>query len=223
MAQVLHHSRAGGATKLILVGIANHQGDGGAYPKVETLARYGGVSPRQAQRCIKRLVETGELVVHLQDGGGRKVPDHLRPNRYEVVVRCPSWCDRSQEHRDTRPKAERIDVFGGPTLADLDPDDLDDVIHRGDTSVTPSGVVGGDTSDTPPVTPVSPLNRPKNLNPPTPPHDTRPCQDCGQDQARCQAIQRSWSEADRHDYKPTPTTTARASRPPAPNTRRQRA
>ena len=38
MSLVLHHSVAQPTHKLILLGIANHQGDGGAWPSIETLS-----------------------------------------------------------------------------------------------------------------------------------------------------------------------------------------
>lgn len=102
LAAVLHHSRAKGTAKLVLVGIANHDGDGGAWPTIATLARYANVHERNVQRAIDKLVSLGELVVTEQAGGTLGAPDWLRPNRYDVAVTCPPWCDRSHQHRDTR-------------------------------------------------------------------------------------------------------------------------
>lgn len=107
LAMVLHHSRAKGTAKLVLVGIANHQGDGGSWPSIATLARYANVTERNVQKAVQYLAGIGELVVFQQDGGDRDKPDHLRPNRYEVLVSCPAWCDRTTNHRDTRKTAGR--------------------------------------------------------------------------------------------------------------------
>lgn len=217
MALVLHHSQAKGGTKLVLVGIANHDGDGGAYPKVETLARYAGMNVRNTQRAIRRLVEMGEVVVHLQDGGRRKMPDHLRPNRYEVLVSCPTWCDRTGEHRDTRPKASRQQhLTTEADTTEADPDDLSRVLHTGVAGDTPSPQVGGVARDTPPGGASDTPEPSSRTNPPTPPHDPRPCADCGQDQARCQRAQAHWPPGDRHDYRPASTLAAVAHTPPAP-------
>ena len=106
MAAVLHHSRAKGTAKLVLLGIANHDGDGGAYPAVSTLARYANTHERTVQRAIDQLVARGELRRELQAGGSREMPDHDRPNRYHVLVSCPPWCDRTSQHRDTRERRQ---------------------------------------------------------------------------------------------------------------------
>jgi hypothetical protein len=133
IATVLHHSRATKTAKLVLVGIANHEGDGGAFPSVATLAKYGGCSERQVQRYIAALVELGELRVLAQAGGSSDARRDRRPNLYRVLVRCPDWCDGTTQHR-----------------------------RRGDTSDTPKpdGVTSmtqrGDTDDANGVTPMSP-------------------------------------------------------------------
>lgn len=102
LAVVLHHSKATATDKLVLLGIANHDGDGGAWPAMSTLAKYANVHTRNVQRAITRLVELGELRVHLQDGGKRNTPDHERPNRYDVLVACPPTCDGTAQHRVKR-------------------------------------------------------------------------------------------------------------------------
>lgn len=103
MAVVLHHSRAKGTARLVLLGIANHDGDGGAWPAVATLAKYaGGIDRRGVQRALDKLVSLGEVRRHVQAGGMADVADHERPNRYDVLVVCPPWCDRTAQHRDVR-------------------------------------------------------------------------------------------------------------------------
>lgn len=100
IALALHHSRAKGAAKLVLLGIANHDGDGGAWPSMATLARYAGVTPDQARKLVKKLTELGEVRVLRQEGGMPFTPDHLRPNLYQFQVRCPPDCDRTTRHRN---------------------------------------------------------------------------------------------------------------------------
>jgi hypothetical protein len=115
VAIALHHSRSSQATKLVLLGIANHDGDGGAWPSVETLAKYANCSTRNVQKAIAKLIELGEIAepeyVTLPDGSRHRIhergglattPEHLRPNLYHFILRCPEWCDRSSQHRDIR-------------------------------------------------------------------------------------------------------------------------
>ena len=102
LAIVLNHSQATGTAKVLLLGIANHAGDGGAWPSIRTLTRYAGVDERNVRRALRQLEELGELRIAVQSGGSDRLPSYRRPNRYEVLVRCPRWCDRSAQHRDAR-------------------------------------------------------------------------------------------------------------------------
>lgn len=129
MAHVLNHSRAVGTAKVVLLGIANHDGDGGAWPSIETLARYANVDPRSVKRAIRALEELGEVVVHLNDGGTRSTRNDQRPNRYELTVPrrddarvTPSRGDAGDLHGVT-PVSERGDagVRNGVTLASPEP------------------------------------------------------------------------------------------------------
>lgn len=99
MTVVLHHSAASGTDKLVLLGIANHDGDGGAWPAVATLAKYANVSERSVQRSLTALVERGEVRVIYRDGGTRSTREDRRPNRYEILVCCPESCDRTTQHK----------------------------------------------------------------------------------------------------------------------------
>jgi hypothetical protein len=99
IAVCLHHSKASGTDKVVLIGIANHDGDGGAWPTIATLAKYSNVSERNTQRAIDRLIEMGEIVKHVQKGGNMSTRPDKRPNRYEVMVRCPADCDGTPQHR----------------------------------------------------------------------------------------------------------------------------
>jgi helix-turn-helix protein len=68
--------------KLLLVGIANHDGDGGAWPAMATLAGYLCRSERSTQRHLANLVELGLVEVEHNAGGNGHTPDNRRPNRY---------------------------------------------------------------------------------------------------------------------------------------------
>jgi hypothetical protein len=82
MSRVLNHSTLTGTAKLVLLGIANHEGDGGAFPKIETLMRYGNCSESSVHRAIRAAVEAGELVVEprTRENGSST------SNRYSITV-----------------------------------------------------------------------------------------------------------------------------------------
>lgn len=98
MAIALHHSKATGAAKLALVGIGNHDGDGGAWPSVKTLSRYSHTDARSTQRQIDKLIALGEVEKVQNGGGNRYTADHERPNLYRFILTCPPNCDRSKNH-----------------------------------------------------------------------------------------------------------------------------
>ena len=199
LAIVLHHSRATGTAKVILLGIANHDGDGGAWPSIDTLARYANCNHRNAKRHIKALVDLGELRRHIMAGGTRDTPDHLRPNRYDVLVACPPGCDRSPHHRAqegwerlTDGTFRPVDNRGG------------DIAPRVDSA--PGG--GGGSA---------PLTVPRTTHetgsayvtvgsdqaaPGTAPAPAGLCSVCANTWAKCQAAQVAWPQADRHDFTP---------------------
>jgi hypothetical protein len=99
MAVVLHHSQAGGTDKVVLLGIANHDGDGGAWPSVASLVKYARRSRKNVQEAIRRLEDSGEIRCIRNAGGLPETPENKRPNRYEVLVRCPEECDGTTNHR----------------------------------------------------------------------------------------------------------------------------
>lgn len=103
LAAVFNHSRARGSARLVLLVIANHDGEGGAWPSLSTISRLsGGLDRKYVKRLIEELVELGELQVAQGAGGTSSTPIYRRPNRYEVLVSCPEWCDRTRNHRDLR-------------------------------------------------------------------------------------------------------------------------
>ncbi len=102
MAMALHHSQATGAARLVLIGIANHDGDGGAFPAMATLAKYAHINLRNARNAVRRLEQLGEIRTVTNGGALPDRPTIYQPNRYEVLVRCPYFCDGTKNHRDTR-------------------------------------------------------------------------------------------------------------------------
>lgn len=108
MAIALHHSKAKGAEKLILIGIANHDGDGGAWPSMATLAKYGSVSRDQARKHVVALEQRGEIRRVVNGGGTFDVPSYTRPNRYLFMLQCPADCDRSKNHRTRNDLAQPV-------------------------------------------------------------------------------------------------------------------
>jgi hypothetical protein len=80
---VLNNSRATGRAKLVLLGIANHLGDHGAWPSISTLARYANASERSVKRDIQELVELGELRVELQNAPTKT---QYKTNLYWITI-----------------------------------------------------------------------------------------------------------------------------------------
>jgi hypothetical protein len=187
MAIALHHSKATGTAKLVLLGIANHDGDGGAYPSMRTLAKYGACNVRNARKAVERLVGLGEVRVFVQQGGERDWQDELRPNRYEVLLMCPPECDRTKHHRMPREAAlnlwknPRSEETGGSVPTGGPPVSSDPLtVHK-----QPSPHVGAETTDRKSSTP--------------------PCTTCSAaDLHTCIARQAKLATEDRHDYSPRP-------------------
>lgn len=100
MAIALHHSRARNSTMIaILVGIANHAGDGGAWPTVGTLAHYARVKDRAVQYALTDLEKLGEIRRDIQSGGTVEIAHFDRPNLYHFILCCPPHCDRTASHK----------------------------------------------------------------------------------------------------------------------------
>lgn len=114
VAQVLNHSHATGTNKLVLLGIAWHTaetGDEGAWPSIDRLALYAGVSNRQVIRAIAALEVMGELDVDRHNGKSYGGP---KTNRYWINVPCDDNCDGSIWHRaldEYVPKFVVVDNF----------------------------------------------------------------------------------------------------------------
>lgn len=106
MVGVLNHSKAQGAAHIVLLNIANHQGEQGAWPSIPTLARLAKVSDRRVQQILNELVEMGELSIDARAAGYGSV----KTNRYWVTLTCPATCDGSFAHREVKSVSDSGEV-----------------------------------------------------------------------------------------------------------------
>jgi hypothetical protein len=137
----LHHSRTKGATKLVLLGIANHDGDGGSWPSVATLAKYAKVDKRSVQRSLDELERMGEIRRILGQGGDHSMADYRRPNLYRFLLSCPHDCDRTTNHRTTHSETVWPDVEQLSTgVTPMSPRGVG-VRGRGDVGVTQTNLL----------------------------------------------------------------------------------
>jgi hypothetical protein len=103
----LYHSKATYSTRLVLIAIANFEGEYGAYPSHDTIGRLaGGLNRRTVQRAIDELIELGELTEVRRDG---------ITNLYKLSITCPDDCDGSTNHR--RKKGGGLQTAGGVETA----------------------------------------------------------------------------------------------------------
>lgn len=83
MNAVWRNSGSTGRQKLVLLAIADHQGELGAWPSISTLASMVNASERSVQRDIQELVSMGELIVEERMAPTRS---KYRANLYWVNV-----------------------------------------------------------------------------------------------------------------------------------------
>ena len=81
MNAVWKHSKAEGRARLVLLAIADHQGEIGAWPSIERLAEMVNASPRSVQRDIQILQAMGELTVEVQNA---PIRNQYKSNLYWV-------------------------------------------------------------------------------------------------------------------------------------------
>ena len=83
MSAVWQHSRSEGRARLVLLAIADHQGQIGAWPSIATIAKMVNASERSVQRDIQELQKLGELRVEVQ-----AAPTHgqYKSNLYWVTL-----------------------------------------------------------------------------------------------------------------------------------------
>lgn len=80
---VWKHSKSVGRARLVLLAIADHQGEIGAWPSIKTLATMVNASERSVQRDISELVELGELTVEVQNAPTNR---QYKSNLYWVTL-----------------------------------------------------------------------------------------------------------------------------------------
>ena len=81
MQAVWQHSKSDGRARLVLLAIADHQGEIGAWPSIATIARMVNSSERSVQRDIQHLQNIGELIVEVQNAPTR---NQYKSNLYWV-------------------------------------------------------------------------------------------------------------------------------------------
>jgi predicted DNA-binding transcriptional regulator YafY len=83
MSAVWRHSQSEGRARLVLLAIADHLGEIGAWPSISTLAKMVNASPRSVQRDIKTLEELGEIYVEEQ---GAPTRSQYKSNLYWIIL-----------------------------------------------------------------------------------------------------------------------------------------
>lgn len=83
MQAVWEHSKSTGRSRLVLLAIADHQGEIGAWPSIATIAKMVNSSERSVQRDIQELVELGELSVEVQNAPTNR---QYKSNLYWVTL-----------------------------------------------------------------------------------------------------------------------------------------
>jgi len=83
MQAVWNHSKSEGRARVVLLAIADHQGEMGAWPSIATLANMANASERSVQRDIQKLIELGELQVSMRAAPTRS---QYRANLYWVTL-----------------------------------------------------------------------------------------------------------------------------------------
>lgn len=113
MAWVFKNSKATPAAKLVLLAIADHQGERGAWPSERTLARACNMSERSVRRKIVELVELEELEVIVN---AAPIEGQYKSNLYWVRV-ANSGNQGGQNEQAGRTKlAGRVDNVGHQTI-----------------------------------------------------------------------------------------------------------
>ncbi|MFV0315482.1 MAG: helix-turn-helix domain-containing protein [Microthrixaceae bacterium] len=125
MSLVWAHSQAEGSALLALLAIADHDGDGGSWPSMDTIAQHARVTRETARKLVRKLEELGEITTDRNGGGGLRTANHMRTNRYEITLECPPSCDRSARHR------ERTEVIHTPLRTEGPPHGGAPSVRRG--------------------------------------------------------------------------------------------
>jgi len=98
-------SQSVGRARLVLLAIADHQGEIGAWPSIETLAKMVNASERSVQRDIAELVELGELIKHEQAAPSR---GQYKSNLYWVNLPTISHQTQDKYQRQSKPQLQPV-------------------------------------------------------------------------------------------------------------------
>jgi hypothetical protein len=109
---VFDESETDGATRLVMIGIANHvdrRGDGWAY--VDEVLRVARCSLNSYHRAVRAAVEMGELSVEVRQGGRLDMRGGHRPNLYVfprmMAESCGTQPGEDTESCGTQPGEDR--------------------------------------------------------------------------------------------------------------------
>jgi hypothetical protein len=111
---VLDHSQTTGATRLVMIGIANHvdaRGEGWAY--VSEVLRTANVSENSYHRAVAEAKAMGELQVDTRAGGSLKTRGDRRPNMFRFPPLTEAY-----EGTQVRPPQDGDPVDSRPPQAD---------------------------------------------------------------------------------------------------------
>lgn len=111
---VLDHSKSTGATRCVLISIANHVGaDGEGWAYVQQVMQEANCSHHTYLRAIQWAADNGELARELNKGAAKKAAVNRRPNHFRfLLVGSP---DEAVPNVDTPPeRTPQVDQIGDP-------------------------------------------------------------------------------------------------------------
>jgi hypothetical protein len=111
MNAVWKHSKAEGRARLVLLAIADHQGEIGAWPSIATLSKMVNASERSVQRDISELVKLGELLVEVNSAPTKT---QYKSNLYWVLL--PGVTDPASGVTDQVDRGDRLGDSGVTTV-----------------------------------------------------------------------------------------------------------
>ena len=103
MQSVWQESQSTGRARLVLLAIADHQGEIGAWPSIETIAGMVNASERSVQRDIQELIDLGELIVLW-----RKAPTKNRYKANLYWVNLPSVQHLIDDNQEVTDEADEV-------------------------------------------------------------------------------------------------------------------
>lgn len=114
---VLEHSKSQGATRCVLMSIANHVGhDGEGWAYVKQIMKEANCSEDTYRRSVQWGVEHGELAREVNRGAAPKADAHRKPNHFRLVKLAPADCPPA----DCPPQSENPQI-AAPNIAPPEP------------------------------------------------------------------------------------------------------